>query len=69
MPVPETHFVNGHPFTSPFPAGMAKVLFALGCFWGAEPQSGAVQEARHHPSDPVQARQNPSCLLAGEHHR
>jgi peptide-methionine (S)-S-oxide reductase len=36
MPVPEAHFVNGHPLIPPFPAGMAKALFALGCFWGAE---------------------------------
>jgi len=36
MPVPERHFVNGHPLTPPFPAGMATAIFALGCFWGAE---------------------------------
>jgi len=36
MPVPEAHFVNAHPLTPPFPAGMATALFALGCFWGAE---------------------------------
>ena len=36
MPVPEAHFVNAHPLTPPFPTGMAKALFALGCFWGAE---------------------------------
>lgn len=36
MPVPETHFVNGHPLEPPFPAGMQEVLFGMGCFWGAE---------------------------------
>ncbi|MDV3238237.1 MAG: peptide-methionine (S)-S-oxide reductase MsrA [Gammaproteobacteria bacterium] len=36
MPVPERHFVNGHPLTPPFPAGMELALFGLGCFWGAE---------------------------------
>jgi len=36
MPVPETHFVNGHRLTPPFPEGMATAQFAMGCFWGAE---------------------------------
>jgi peptide-methionine (S)-S-oxide reductase len=36
MPVPERHFVNGHPLTPPFPAGLHTALFGLGCFWGAE---------------------------------
>ncbi len=36
MPVPERHFVNGHPLVPPFPAGLETAYFALGCFWGAE---------------------------------
>jgi peptide-methionine (S)-S-oxide reductase len=36
MPVPETHFVNGHRLTPPFPAGMEQAVFGMGCFWGAE---------------------------------
>ena len=36
MPVPESHFVNGHPLLPPYPDGMAQALFGLGCFWGAE---------------------------------
>jgi peptide-methionine (S)-S-oxide reductase len=36
MPVPERHFVNGHPLRPPFPAGMRHALFGFGCFWGAE---------------------------------
>jgi peptide-methionine (S)-S-oxide reductase len=36
MPVPERHFVNGRALKAPYPAGMEKAIFALGCFWGAE---------------------------------
>ncbi|MWK59921.1 peptide-methionine (S)-S-oxide reductase MsrA [Pseudomonas otitidis] len=36
MPVPETHYVNGHPLQAPFPAGLEQAVFGLGCFWGAE---------------------------------
>jgi peptide-methionine (S)-S-oxide reductase len=36
MPVPETHFVNGHRLTPPFPDGLQRALFGMGCFWGAE---------------------------------
>ncbi len=36
MPVPEAHFVNGHPLSPPFPAALETAIFGLGCFWGAE---------------------------------
>jgi len=36
MPVPDSHFVNGHPLTPPFPAGLQQAVFGMGCFWGAE---------------------------------
>ena len=36
MEVPERHYVNGAPLIEPFPAGSARALFGLGCFWGAE---------------------------------
>ncbi|BBT19154.1 peptide methionine sulfoxide reductase MsrA [Metapseudomonas otitidis] len=36
MPVPEAHYVNGHPLQAPFPAELEQAVFGLGCFWGAE---------------------------------
>lgn len=32
----EVHFVNGKRLKQPYPQAMEKVLFGLGCFWGAE---------------------------------
>ncbi len=36
MRVPDAHHVNGAPLHGPFPAGMERGMFGLGCFWGAE---------------------------------
>lgn len=36
MQVPEAHFVNGHRLAPPFPEGLERAVFAMGCFWGAE---------------------------------
>ena len=36
MRVPKQHFVNGAPLEPPFPEGIQRVIFGMGCFWGAE---------------------------------
>ncbi len=36
LPVGDTHFVNGHRIKPPFPEGMQRAIFGMGCFWGAE---------------------------------
>ena len=38
MPVPDAHFVNTHRIAEPFPDGVARAVFGMGCFWGAEKQ-------------------------------
>jgi peptide-methionine (S)-S-oxide reductase len=36
MPVPDAHFVNTHRLSPPFPDGLERAVFGMGCFWGAE---------------------------------
>jgi peptide-methionine (S)-S-oxide reductase len=36
MPVPESHYVNGNRIAPPFPDGLERAVFGMGCFWGAE---------------------------------
>jgi peptide-methionine (S)-S-oxide reductase len=36
IPVPARHEVLGTPLQPPFPDGIEQIVFAMGCFWGAE---------------------------------
>jgi peptide-methionine (S)-S-oxide reductase len=36
MPVEGTHFVSGNRIIEPLPDGLARAMFGMGCFWGAE---------------------------------
>jgi len=36
IPVPDAHFVSDRALTPPYPDGMQRGIFAMGCFWGAE---------------------------------
>ena len=36
MPIANKHLILGSPMQEPFPTGLEKIIFGLGCFWGAE---------------------------------
>jgi peptide-methionine (S)-S-oxide reductase len=36
IPTAANHFVNGHALKGPYPDGSERIVFGLGCFWGAE---------------------------------
>lgn len=43
----ERHVVNGRPLEGPYPEGMQRALFGLGCFWGAERKFWQAGEGVH----------------------
>jgi peptide-methionine (S)-S-oxide reductase len=36
IPTADKHFINGRALLGPYPAGLEKAVFGMGCFWGAE---------------------------------
>jgi peptide-methionine (S)-S-oxide reductase len=36
IPTAQSHFVNGRALKGPYPEGSQQIIFALGCYWGAE---------------------------------
>ncbi|MDR3469966.1 MAG: peptide-methionine (S)-S-oxide reductase MsrA [Xanthobacteraceae bacterium] len=36
IPTASRHYVNGHPLQEPYPPGLERAVFGMGCFWGAE---------------------------------
>ena len=57
MPVPEAHFINKHRLAPPFPEGLERAVFGMGCFWGAEKkfwqQSGVYSTAVGYAGGPT----------------
>jgi peptide-methionine (S)-S-oxide reductase len=38
----DAHYINGHKLKGPYPDGMQQIVFAFGCYWGAERKMWAV---------------------------
>jgi peptide-methionine (S)-S-oxide reductase len=47
LPTAERHVVNGRPLKGPYPEGMQRAVFGLGCFWGAERKFWQAGEGVH----------------------
>lgn len=48
IPTADRHFVFDRPLKPPFPEGMERAIFGMGCFWGAERKFWELGAARVH---------------------
>jgi peptide-methionine (S)-S-oxide reductase len=47
IPTASNHFVNGRKLLPPYPEGLERAVFGLGCFWGAERKFWELGNAIH----------------------
>ncbi len=47
IPTASSHFVNGRKLLPPYPQGLERAVFGLGCFWGAERKFWELGDAIH----------------------
>ena len=60
MRVGEKHFVSGHRIVPPFPDGMQRAMFGMGCFWGAERKFWQTPRACTRPRSATPAASTPN---------
>ena len=47
IPTARQHYINGRDLKGPYPAGLEKAMFGLGCFWGAERKFWELEDGIH----------------------
>lgn len=60
IPTADTHFVNGRALQGPYPAGLQKAMFGMGCFWGAERKFWELGDGIHITAVGYAAGQTPN---------
>ncbi|MBL3684184.1 hypothetical protein F2981_07040 [Sinorhizobium meliloti] len=67
IPTATTHFVSGRPLKGPYPEGMKKILFGMGCFWAPSVSVGDPRRLRDGCRTPAGSRPSPD--LSGDERR
>ena len=60
IPTADTYFVNGRALQGPYPAGLQKAVFGMGCFWGAERKFWELGDGIHITAVGYAAGQTPN---------